>query len=150
MKLNNKGFSMVELLAAVALLAILSGIAISSYSRYQEDARKDAYAAMEKSAFAAAQSYVLDKGIIIPKTPDTKTIEVSTLVEQGYLKKLEDPRVKGSTCHTGSTVQVSKIVSDKNLDENKNKLDVYTFRVIIKCKNYTSQTAGVDGKVFNS
>lgn len=149
MKLNNKGFTMVEMLAAVAILAIVSGIAVSSYTRYQENARNDSYEAMEQSAFSAAQSYILEKGLIIPEEPDTRTIEVSTLVDTGYLSNLEDPRTKGDMCHAGSTVKVSKKKSSGTT------LEQYTFLVTIKCNGYTSSHVDdsgntVEGKYFKS
>ena len=36
MSLNNKGFSLIEVVVTVALLAIISGIAIPQYSKYKE------------------------------------------------------------------------------------------------------------------
>ena len=44
-KLNNKGFSLAELLAVMAILIILLGIAIASYTRVILDASKDAFIA---------------------------------------------------------------------------------------------------------
>ena len=41
-KLNNRGFSMVELLASIAILGILSGIGIQAFQRYQTKSRKQA------------------------------------------------------------------------------------------------------------
>lgn len=147
MKLNNKGFTMIELLAAITLLGILSAIGISSYTRYQEKAREEAYEAMESSAFSAAQNYILEKGLVVPVEPETKEIEIQTLVEEGFLTKLEDPRQKETTCHVGSKVLVSKI---KN---NGTTLEEYTYKVIINCADYTSShtdAAGneVEGKIF--
>ena len=44
-KLNNKGFTLAELLAVMAILIILLGIAIASYTRVILDASKDAFIA---------------------------------------------------------------------------------------------------------
>lgn len=148
MKLNNKGFTMVELLAAVTLLGIISSIAVVSYTKYQEKVRQDAYEAMEKSAMSAAQTYIQDKGIIVPVGEANKrTIDVSTLVDGGYLNKLEDPRTKGEMCHVGSKVEVYKT---KN---SGTTLEQYTYIVTIKCNRYTSMRqdgSGVEGKEFKS
>lgn len=149
MKLNKKGFTMIELLAAVTLLGIISGIAVVSYTRYQKKVRQDAYEAMEKSALSAAQNYIADRGIIIPEAPSTRTIDVVTLVDTGFLNKLEDPRTKGDMCHSGSKVEVSKTKhSGATLEE-------YTYIVTIKCNGYTSSredAAGnkLEGKLFKS
>ncbi|MBP3800377.1 MAG: prepilin-type N-terminal cleavage/methylation domain-containing protein, partial [Bacilli bacterium] len=41
--LNKKGITLVELMAAIAIVGILSGIAIMSVTKYQEKTRKDVY-----------------------------------------------------------------------------------------------------------
>lgn len=132
MKLNKQGFTMVELLAALAILAIFSGIAVIAVTRYQEKARKDSYEAMEASAFSAAQNYIQDKGIVV-STSSPKTFKVSDLVDEGYLPKLQDPRSKDSYCHNGSTVTVKKTDTASG-----STLSAYEYLVVIKCKNYTS------------
>ena len=60
-----------------------------------------------------------------------------------YLQRLEDPRAKGSDCHTGSTVSVKKIPKTSTT-----MLDQYEFTVIIKCKKYTSGNGS--GVIFKS
>lgn len=148
MKLNNKGFTLVELLAVVSLIAILSGLAITAYTSYLEKARKESYEAMEKSAFSAAQNYIQATGAIVPVQPSERTIDVSTLVDKGYLKNLEDPRSKGEYCHSGSTVKVSKKKSSGTT------LEEYTYTVTIKCNGYTSTRVEggttKTGKIFKS
>lgn len=141
MKINNKGFTMVEILAAVSILAILSGVAVSAVTKYQEKARQKAYQSMEQSAYSAAHNYILDKSEIIP--PAGKTYNVIDLVDKGYLQRLEDPRAKGSDCHTGSTVSVKKIPKTSTT-----MLEQYEFTVIIKCKKYTSGNGS--GVIFKS
>lgn len=132
MKLNKKGFTMIELLAAIAIISILSGVAVTAVTKYQEKARKESYEAMEKSAYVAAQNYIQKTGFVVPSDGTTRKIDIETLVDGGDLDKLHDPRVKGSYCHSGSTVVVSK---EKGTGT---KLDKYTYLVTIKCRNYTS------------
>ena len=149
MELIKKGFTMVELLAAVTLLGIISAIAVVAYSRYQAKVREGAYEAMEKSALSAAQTYIAERGIIVPVAPSTRVIEISTLVDTGFLNNLEDPRAKGDMCHTGSKVEVSKTKNSGTTPEE------YTYIVTIKCNGYTSSredAAGnkLDGKLFKS
>lgn len=132
MKLNQKGFTMVELLAAVAILSILSGVAITAVTKYQAKARQESYKAMESSAFSAAQNYIQERGIIVPNDGSPIEIEIEDLVEGEYLPKLQDPSSKSSYCHNGSKVFVSKKKGSGT------KLDKYTYLVVIKCKNYKS------------
>lgn len=150
MHFNNKGFTLVELLAAVVIMGILSSVAVVSYTRYQEKVRQEAYAAMESSTFSAAQTYIQDRGLIVTTDAnDPLTIEVSTLVNAGFLPKLEDPRKKGSYCHNDSRVEVSRRAGENSV------LDEYIYTVIIKCSNYTSSHEDSngntrDGKIFKS
>ena len=147
MKLNRKGFTMIEMLAAVTIMAILAGVAVAAVTRYQEKARQQTYEAMETSAFNAAQNYIQDKGIIIP-TSGEKTIRIDTLVDSGYLQKLEDPRSKGYYCHNGSFVYVKRQAASNDV------LEKYTYRVVIKCEHYTSKhfegNTEVAGVIFES
>ena len=132
MKLNKKGFTMVELLAAVSIMAILSGIAVAAYTKYQEKARQDAYKTMEQSAHYAAANYIQEKGVIIANG-STKTFDVIDLIDAGLLEKLEDPRAKGFYCHNGSKVLVTRTKGTSGA------LDKYTYIVKLKCEFYTSQ-----------
>lgn len=148
MKLNNKGFSLIEILAVVAIMGIMSGLAVAAYTGYQDKVKSDSYQAMESSAHAAAQNYIQQYGIVVPSDGTPRTITVDTLVNSGLLSKLEDPNVKGGNCHAGSYVKVIKEKSEGN------KLETYTYIVVIKCRDYTSsRTAGgvtVEGKLFKS
>ena len=60
MKLNNKGFSFVELLAAVAILAILSTIAIVGVTRILDKSHEEYYKSERKNLVLAAQVYLND------------------------------------------------------------------------------------------
>jgi len=147
MKLNNKGFTLIEILAAVTIMGILAGIGVASYTRYQEKVRNDSYEAMEKSAYAAAQNYLQSTGSIVPEEPNYRTIDVQTLVDGGYLNELIDPRTKNTHCHSGSYVKVTKKPSVGT------KLEEYTYIVTIKCRHYTSSRknaagATVEGKQY--
>ena len=44
--MNNKGFTLVEILATIAILGILSGIVIGGVQKYIEKSRQQAYDTM--------------------------------------------------------------------------------------------------------
>lgn len=161
MKLNNKGFTLVELLAAVAILGILSGIAISAVTNSQEKARKDAYSAIETSAYTAAQNYIQKHNSVVPSTSgfdeftsastlnsflansaNYKKISTTTLVDEGLLPKLVDPATKTASC--SGDVFITKIKGAGS------KLDTYAYLVDIRCSNFKSthkvKSVGADGK----
>ena len=136
MKLDEKGFTLVELLAVVAIMAILMGVATINLSKSQEKARQEAYSAMESSAHAAAQNYIQRHSSVVPTSPSYKTITISTLVEEGLLPKLIDPLKKGETCSGEVLVQKEKGTG--------NTLDSYKYIVKIQCSRYNGE------KEFNS
>ena len=119
---NNKGFSMVELLAVIVILGILFGIGMQAYSKYREKAKQQGYDTMAKSASHAAEEYKMEH-------PAATSIEFKKLKEEGYLSSLEDPGSKGGEC--SGKVNISTLTSDDGqvLDEN-------SYAVSICCANY--------------
>lgn len=61
-KKNRKGFTMIEMLIVVAIIAILIAIAIPMYMGMLEKSRETADLANIRSAYAEAMVYALDKG----------------------------------------------------------------------------------------
>ena len=69
--MNKKGFTLVELLAVIIIIGIISGIAIGGTSIYMNKTREKAYEAMELTLFNGAQNYIIDN-------PPTNNISVSS------------------------------------------------------------------------
>ena len=100
-KLNTKGFSMVELLAAVAIMGVLATIAIVSVSTVLENADEKHYETQEKNMIMAAQSYAQDNRNILPKAiGDTRVITLEELQRSKYIGNVVDRGKKN--CEQGS------------------------------------------------
>ena len=100
-KLNAKGFSMVELLAAVAIMGVLATIAIVSVSTVLENAEEKHYETQEKNMIMAAQSYAQDNRNILPKAiGDTRVITLEELQRSKYIGNVVDRGKKN--CEQGS------------------------------------------------
>lgn len=160
MKLNNKGFTLVEVIAAVAILSILMGVAIGGVSSSQRKARQESYEAMETSTYSAAQNYIQKHSSVIPTTTgfdeytsasalnsflsnsaNYKQISVQTLVDEGLLPELKDPTSKTANC--SGQVYITKVKGTGS------KLDTYSYLVDIRCHDYQSKhkvkSVGADG-----
>lgn len=74
------GFSLVELLATVVILGLLSVVAIVSVNALLKRAEQTHYATLEKNLIMAAESYALDNRSVLPKkVGDTVTITLAQL-----------------------------------------------------------------------
>ena len=60
MKLNNKGFTLVEVLAVVIILSILAAIMIPSVNNLIEKNKENTYKDLKKNIISAAKVYVSD------------------------------------------------------------------------------------------
>lgn len=56
--MNNKGFTLVELLATIVILGLLSIITIVSVTKYYEKSKENAVSAFEKNIVTSLESYV--------------------------------------------------------------------------------------------
>ena len=63
---NNKGFSLVELLAAIVIMGILTGIGIVSVTYLINKTEKEYYKAQESEIIMAAKSYTQDNRSFLP------------------------------------------------------------------------------------
>lgn len=73
-KNDNKGFSLVELIIVVAILAILVGLLAPQYLKYVEKSRKSADASNLDEMVKAIQVYAADAEVTLPA--DTYTITI--------------------------------------------------------------------------
>lgn len=88
--LNNKGFSLVELLAAVTILGILMLVAVVGYSKYIDKAKKDSIDIFNKSSLNAAEEYFMDN-------PTENVVSISVLVDNDYLEAPSDKITNNKT-----------------------------------------------------
>ena len=88
MKRNNKGFSLVELLAAIVIMGILSGIAVVGVTFLLNKAEKEYYKAQESEVIMAAKSYTQDNRSFLPKRVGQKNqVYLKTLQNKKYISR---------------------------------------------------------------
>ncbi len=124
MKNNSKGFTLVELLAVIAILGILMGLAIQAYSMYKKKAVNQSYETMSSNSASAAEEYFMDHMA-------ATSVDFETLVKQEYLSDTVDPLNSSGKC-TGTVMIMD------NQDGDSKKVGVVTLGVKMKCANFES------------
>ncbi|MEE3343358.1 MAG: prepilin-type N-terminal cleavage/methylation domain-containing protein [Bacilli bacterium] len=89
MKLNNKGFSLIELLAVLVILIAIMSIAMPSISSSLERNKDKQTKAKKALIESAAELYVTDHK---NEVSNNDCITIDTLINEGYL---EDDEIKG-------------------------------------------------------
>ena len=118
-KKNNKGFTLVELVIVIAILAILVGILAPQYTKYVEKSRKSADVNNMDEIIRAIEVYYVDQGanskltadttititmkkdkttpVAVSTTADSKTIDLTAKEYLGeYLKNISNITLKGN------------------------------------------------------
>ena len=124
-KVNNKGFSLVEILIAIALLGVLMTMAANAYNVYKKKARQQAYDTMAKTATTAATNYLFENA-------KDKYVSFETLKENEYIDTLQDPKYKDEQC---SGIVINKVIQG----EEEKKIDILFQKVKLCCKDYKYQ-----------
>ena len=124
-KNKTKGFSLVEILAAIVILGLLSTIAIVSVNYILGKAEQEYYKSQKDEIILAAKSYTQDNRNSLPKRMGMRTeIKLSTLQAKKYIGKVVD-RHKNECDANETIVQVFKY--DKTH---------YSYSVTLVCPSY--------------
>lgn len=90
--MNNKAFTLIELLAVVTILGILSVIIIPIIDKNIKTSKERTYKIVIENIKLSAQNYFSDNPKLKPLNDTFETVKLEELIKQGYIDKIKNPK----------------------------------------------------------
>ncbi|MCJ8006990.1 type II secretion system protein [Lederbergia wuyishanensis] len=121
---NQRGLTLVELLAVVVILGIISAIAVPSIGGLINNSKKDAHIANAQTMVNAVKLMVTTSELDF--TSDVATVELGQLEKENYIDKVKNP--SGGDYSGKSVITVTKTIGKDNSIS-------YSYNIILKGGN---------------
>ena len=131
-----KGFTIVELLLTIAIIAIIGGISVIAYSSIFDTTNTNYYKTVENSLELSGTEYFQKNRDELP-IKGYNVVSLENLEQGNYISPLKDS--KGNSCERGD-VYVTRDLETKN----------YNYTVCLKCDNYESDNMMCRGNIPGS
>ena len=134
---NKKGFTLVELLGTISLIAIILAIVSESYINITKHIRLSYYKSLEESVLVAGSEYYAYTSNRPNMFGDEKKVSLKDLVENKYITNVVDK--KGNTCS----------LDDSYVSSYKNSSDKTKYYVCLICNSddYKTSTLECNGSL---
>lgn len=139
--MKNKGFTLVELLGVIVVLAIVGGIATLAITNYIGNSKEKVYRNYVATLKTTVEDYLIDdfakNGNLLPNVGGSSTFTLNDLINAKVIEELKDPN--GGTCNQTTTIVTVKRDVDTDINFNLT-YDVYLDcpRATVTCTNYTN------------
>jgi type IV pilus assembly protein PilA len=90
MEMNEKGYTLIELLAVVVILAIISSIAVVSIGNLIEQSKQKAFVSQALHLKEAANLFVTNLRVDNPEAIPNE-VTYKKLYDEGFIEKIKDP-----------------------------------------------------------
>ena len=145
MKRNQKGFTLVEIVAVFTILAIIFGIAVFSIFGYLNKGRTSAYDIAEKSLESSASAAFGDcitgtenefcSKYELPKDKyDFQLVYLDELIEEEYIEPIKDPEDSSKYCD----MEKSYVYITNRADMETSKNYDLQYKICLVCGDYQS------------
>ena len=125
--MNKKGFTLVELLAVIVILAVVITVAVPAFNKYILQSEKQYYNSLEKSVKTSGMEYFNENSVFFPKeVGEYAVVNKDELKGSGIIENITDS--EGNPCQ-----EVNVIVQKK---ENGS----YEYMTCLKCGDYQTNT----------
>ncbi|NEU29780.1 type II secretion system protein [bacterium LRH843] len=111
---NEKGLTLIELLAVVVILGIIAAIAVPSIGGIIDNTKKDAHVANATQMISSARLAVTGNSTLQPVKGSSTVIPLGYLEEEGYLETLKDP--DGGITSNNGYKRGGKVINPNNPD----------------------------------
>jgi type IV pilus assembly protein PilA len=110
---NERGLTLIELLAVIVILGIISAIAIPSIGGLIDNSKKDAHVSNAQQMINAAKIAVTADKDLIPASGKAKIVPLKYLEDKGYLETVKDPDNKSDNKYKkgGDTVTENTVTN---------------------------------------
>lgn len=144
---NNKGFTLIEILAAVVILGIISAIAVPAVYKYVTKTKDFSYENMYKTVYDAVKNYRIntnDDSVKGFSAPTYTKADINNLVELNYLDPLVDPADKSKKCS-------AEVYVFDCADKDKTVLKDHSYSVQLTCSAHSgTKTFNDNGDLMSS
>ena len=135
--MNNKAFTLVELLATILIISLLSGIGYITYTSVVENSRLSAFHAYEKTMHSENIALLIERVELIPSVNQTKRFSLSDIRVEPFI----NPKNKNDLC-LDSYVDVTRTVVGN--------VDSFTYKVCLICPNSEYNVNGNSCETFEN
>lgn len=139
--MKNKGFTLVELLGVIVVLAIVGGITTLAITNYIGNSKEKVYRNYVATLKTTVEDYLIDdfakNGNLLPNVGGSRTFTLNDLINAKVIEELKDPN--GGTCNQTTTKVTVKRDVDTDINFNLT-YDVYLDcpKATLTCTNYTN------------